>query len=105
MTECSLALANVMMWTRDHYFPASRAHATWARLAPLFQLSGVVISTRHMVFVELYSFNDWQHNRDLLALCQHVNERQVRLPDGRLLPFSAEETCRPILHRQKRRIA
>jgi hypothetical protein len=85
MTVCKLALANLVMWTRDHYFPSTYAHATWARLAPFFQLSGVVVSTLHTVSVALHPFNDRQYNRDLLALCQRVNERQVRLPDGRLL--------------------
>ena len=42
--------------------------------------------------------------RDLITLCQRVNEQQVRLPDGRLLVFSVKEICRPILHGQKRRI-
>jgi hypothetical protein len=28
MTACKLALANLAMWTRDHYFPASYAHAS-----------------------------------------------------------------------------
>ena len=70
-----------------------------------FQLPGVAVSTLHTVTVELRSFNDRQYNRDLLALCQRVNERQVRLPDGRLLVFSVKETCRPILHGQKRLIA
>ena len=105
MTVCKLALANLAMWTRDHYFPATYAHATWARLAPFFQLRGMVVSTRHTVSVELRPFNDRQYNRDLLALCQRVNERQVRLPDGRLLVFSVKEACRPILHGQKRLIA
>lgn len=98
MTVCKLALANVVLWTRDHYFPAGYAHATWARLAPFFQLRGVVVSTRHTVSVELCPFNDRQYNRDLLALCQRVNERHVHLPDGRLLIFSVKEACRPILH-------
>ncbi len=53
MTVCKLALANLAMWTRDHYFPATYAHATWERLAPFFQLRGVVVSTRHTVSVEL----------------------------------------------------
>ena len=105
MTACKLALANLAMWTRDHFFPATYAHATWARLAPFFQLRGVVVSTGHMVSVELHPFNDRQFNRDLITLCQCVNERQVRLPDGRLLLFSVKEICRPILHGQKRQIA
>ena len=105
MTVCKLALANVVMWTRDHYFPITYAHATWARLAPFFHLRGVVVSTRHTVLVALRPFNDRQYNRDLIALCQRVNERQVRLPDGRLLVFSVKEACRPILHEQKKLLA
>ena len=101
MTVCKLALANLAMWTRDHYFPATYAHATWARLAPFFQLPGIVISTPHTVSVQLRPFNDRQYNRDLITLCQHVNEQQIRLPDGRLLVFSVKEVCRPILHGQK----
>jgi hypothetical protein len=69
------------------------------------QLRGVVVSTRHTVSVELCPFNDRQYNRDLIVLCQRVNERQVRLPDGRLLVFSVKQACRPILHGQKRLIA
>ena len=88
-----------------HYFPATYAHATWARLAPFFQLRGVVVSTRHTVSVELHPFNDRQYNRDLIALCQRVNERQVHLPDGRLLVFSVKQACRPILHEQEKLIA
>jgi len=34
MTVCKVALANLAMWVRDHYFPASYTHATWQRLAP-----------------------------------------------------------------------
>jgi hypothetical protein len=87
MTICKLALANLAMWTRDHYFPATYAHATWARLAPFFQLPGVIVSTLHTVSVELRPFNDRQYNRDLITLCQRVNEQHVRLPDGRPLVF------------------
>jgi hypothetical protein len=58
LTVCKLALANLVMWTRDHYFPADYAHATWVRLAPFFQLSGVVVSTWHTISVELRPFND-----------------------------------------------
>jgi hypothetical protein len=72
---------------------------------PSSKLPGVVVSTLHAVSVELHPFNDRQYNRDLLALCQRVNERQVRLPDGQLLVFSVKETCRPILHGQQRSIA
>jgi hypothetical protein len=105
MTVCKLTLANLVMWTRDHYFPSTYAHATWERLAPFFHLPGVIVSTRHTVSVELRFFNDRQYNSDLLALCQRVNEQQVRLPDGRLLVFSVKQICRLILHGQQKRIA
>ena len=39
MTVCKVALANLAMWARDHYFPASYAHATWQRLLPFFPTS------------------------------------------------------------------
>ena len=105
MTVCKLALANLVMWTRDHYFPSTYAHATWERLAPFFHLPGVIVATRHTVSVELRSFNNRQYNRDLIALCQRVNEQHVRLPDGRLPVFSVKEICCPILHGQQKRIA
>src|SRR5713101_6249030 len=63
MTVCKLALANLVMWTRDHYFPSTYAHATWERLAPFFHLPGVIVATRHTVSVELRSFNNRQYNR------------------------------------------
>jgi hypothetical protein len=88
MTVFKLALANVVMWTRDQYFPASYAHATWGRLAPFFHLTGMVSSSPHIVSVSLRSFNDRRYNQDLSLLCQRVNEKQPRLPDGRLLQFS-----------------
>ena len=34
-------------------------------------------------------FNNRQLNRDLLAVCQRVNELQPKLPDGRLLILHA----------------
>jgi hypothetical protein len=102
MTVCKLALANLAMWTRDQCFPASYAHATWARLAPFFQLPGIITSSQHTVSVQLRPFHDRQYNRDLSLLCQRVNEKQLHLPDGRLLLFSVKETGRPILHQQQR---
>ena len=101
MTVLKLALANLAMWTRDQCFPASYAHATWARLAPFFQLPGTLTSSRQIVSVQLRPFNDRQYNRDLVLLCQRVNEKQLHLPDGRLLLFSVKEVARPILHQQQ----
>ena len=40
MTVCKVALANLGMWVRDHYFPAEYAHASWHRLQVFFQLPG-----------------------------------------------------------------
>jgi hypothetical protein len=40
MSVLKLALTNLVMWARDHYFPAAYAHATWHRLAPFFRLRG-----------------------------------------------------------------
>jgi len=56
------------MWTRDHYFPASHAHATWKRLTPFFHLPGVVTQGRNTVEVALRPFNDKRYNQDLEAL-------------------------------------
>jgi hypothetical protein len=102
MTICKLALANLAMWVRDQYFPASYTHATWGRLAPFFQLPGSITFHRHMVSVQLRPFHDRHYNRDLCLLCQCVNEKQLHLPDGRLLLFSVKEIARPILHQQHR---
>jgi hypothetical protein len=60
MAECSLALANLVMWTRDQCFPAAYAHATRAHLAPFFRLSGTLTSSWHMVSVQLRPFHDRQ---------------------------------------------
>ena len=102
MTVLKLALANLAMWTRDQCFPAAYAHTTWARLAPFFQLPGTLTSSRQMVSVQLRPFNDRRYNRDLVLLCQRVNEKQLHLPDGRLLLFRVQEVARPILHQQQR---
>ena len=41
MTTLRLALTNLAMWTRDNFFPADYAHATWKRLAPFFYCIGI----------------------------------------------------------------
>ncbi len=102
MTVCKVALANLAMWVRDHYFPASYAHATWLRLVPFFRLSGTVVPDATTVQVELRPFNDRALNRDLALLCERVNEASPRLPDGRLLRFTISSTFR-ILSTQEHR--
>ncbi len=105
MTVCKLALTNLVMWTRDHYFPQTYAHATWGRLRPFFQLPGLVTVDLESVRVEFRPFNDRQLNDDLVTLCERVSKTAPRLPDGRRLIFVVRPISRPILHRHKRRVA
>jgi hypothetical protein len=93
MTVCTVALANLAMWTRDHYFPASYAQATWKRLLPFFQLPGTITLDATHVQVELRPFNDRILNRDLTVLCERVNQASPRFPDGRRLSFTVQPTC------------
>src|SRR5258707_1310559 len=99
MTVCKVALVNLVMWTRDQYFPLTYAQATWKRLAPFFHLPGRVTRGPRAVSVELRPFNDRQLNHDLVALCELVNQASPQLPDGRQLLFSVS----PVFDRQQRR--
>src|SRR5713226_8289555 len=76
MTVLKLALANLVMWTRDTYFPASYAQATWHRLVPFFRLPGRIVWGTDRVSVELRLFNDRRLTRDLVELCQRVEAAQ-----------------------------
>jgi hypothetical protein len=93
MTVCKVALANLAMWVRDWYFPASYAQAIWKRLLPFFQLPGTITQNATMVQVELHPFNDRALNRDLAILCERVNQASPRLPDGRQLSFTTRSSC------------
>jgi len=93
MTVCKVALANLAMWVRDHYFPLSYAQATWRRLLPFFQLPGTITQDATLVQVELRPFNDCALNRDLTVLCERVNQASPRLPDGRHLSFTIRSSC------------
>ena len=90
MTVCKVALANLGMWVRDHYFPASYAHASWHRLQIFFQLPGRIVWGTETVEVELKRFNDRALNRDLEMLCAKVAQEQPRLLDGRRLLFRVQ---------------
>lgn len=90
MTVFKVALANLGMWVRDHYFPVEYTHATWQRLQVFFQLPGRIFWGRDQVEVELKRFNDRALNRDLEALCAKVAQEQPRLPDGRRLLFRVQ---------------
>lgn len=87
MTVLKLALVNLVMWTRDTYFPSTYSHATWLRLAPFFRLPGQVTWGTETVEVAVRPFNDRQLNRDLESVCTQVNAAQPRFPDGRQLQF------------------
>jgi hypothetical protein len=92
MTVCKVALANVGMWVRDHYFPVEYVHASWHRLQVFFQLPGRISWGVERVEVELKRFNDRTLSRDLETLCAKVAQEQPRLPDGRLLLFRVQGT-------------
>jgi hypothetical protein len=85
MTTLKLALANLVMWARDRYFPATYGQATWHRLGPFFRLPGRVVWGKDRVLVELCSFNDRQLNRDLRVICEQVTAAHPSLPDGQQL--------------------
>jgi hypothetical protein len=105
MTVCTVALANLAMWTRDRFFPASYARATWPRLAPFFRLPGQVVWRPDAVTVTLRPFNDRRLNRDLAELCTRVGEVRPRLPDGRRLRFTVSGAQCPILDAQLQHVA
>ena len=90
MTVCKMVLANLGMWVRGHYFPASYAHAGWHRLRVFFQVPGRIFWGRDTVEVELKRFNDCALNRDLEMVCAKVAQEQPCLPDGRRLLFRVQ---------------
>ena len=94
MTACKLALANLVMWTRNRYFPCAYAHATWHRLASFFRLPGRIVWSADTVEVELRGFNDRHLNRELAAVCALVQAAQPHLPDGCQLQFRLCGTSR-----------
>ena len=93
MTVCKVAVANPALWVRDRYFPASYAQATWKRLLPFFQLPGTITYQAQVIQVELCPFNDRALNRDLIVLCERVNQAPPRLPDGGHLTLTLRPSC------------
>lgn len=76
MTVCKVALANLAMWVRDHYFPPSYAQATWKRLLPFFQLPGTITQDATLVQVDRVLRHFPSAHLDHypcshLALCKH----------------------------------
>ena len=94
MTVCKVALANLGMWIRDHYFPATYSLATWNWLLPFFRLTGQVIWEADQVRVVLKPFTDRQLTRDLQELCTRVKQQAPHLPDGRKLIFTLSRSRR-----------
>lgn len=85
MTTLKVALVNLILWTRDQWFPPNFAQATWAKLAPFFRLPGRVHRYRDRVVLELRSFNDAALRRDLVIVCERVMAAAPCFPDGRRL--------------------
>ncbi len=94
MSVLKLALVNLLMWTRDRFFPSDYAHATTTRLLPFFSLPGRVLTFHDRVLVSLRPFNDRTLNRDLAELCLHINQAHLCLPSGKLLIFRIADTSR-----------
>jgi len=105
MTVFKLSLTNLIMWTRDHYFPQTYAHATWGRLLPFFQLPGLVTVDQNIVSVTFRPFNDKRLNQDLKSLCERVEQVAPRLPDGKQLLLRMGSMSSPVLDQQKLRVA
>jgi hypothetical protein len=97
----NLALANLVLWARDRYFPPEYAHATWRRLEPFFRLPGRIVWGSHIVQVELRPFNDRQLTRDLAELYQRVEGARPRLPDRRVVVLCEASSCRLTLAAQQ----
>jgi hypothetical protein len=105
MTVCKVALANLGMWVRDHYFPVQYAHAGWQRLQVFFQLPGRIFWGRDRIEIELKRFNDRALNRDLETLCAKMAKARPCLPDGRHLLFRVQGTAILPLDAQEKAVA
>ena len=91
MSLLNLALTNLILLTRDTFFPESYAHATWKTLQPFFKLPGRLVHSDTDCIVTLRPFNDLALNRDLHQLCQSVNQADLTLPNGLRLRFYMEQ--------------
>lgn len=91
MSCLKLSLVNLVMWLREHYFPASYRNVTWERLVPFFRLGGWIRWEVSRIEVELRGFNDRELSRDLSWVCEKMNAAQLKLADGRTLVFTIKE--------------
>lgn len=87
MSVFNIALTNLIMWTRDTFFPNSYARVTWKTLQSFFRLPGHIETNAATCTVTLRPFNDLALKRDLILLCQKVNNAELKLPDGLVLQF------------------
>jgi hypothetical protein len=85
MTLLKVALANLGMWVRDHYFGESYQHCGWRRLLPFFRLGGQITTTENEIHLEVRAFNNRALVRDVEEVCRNVNSNSATLPDGRRL--------------------
>ncbi len=98
MSVLKFFLVNLIMWLRDHCFPATYTHATLTRLLPFFRLPGHVLTLEDRVVVTLRPFNDRALNRDLAAFCHGVNQAHLCLPTGKILAFRIAQAAVPTLN-------
>ena len=94
MTLFKVALANLGMWVRDHYFGESYQHCSWQRLLPFFKGSGRITATEGEVQLEICAFNNQDLARDVEEVCRNVNTCGATLPDGRRLVMAVGERLR-----------
>ena len=87
MSMFNITLTNLIMWTRDTFFPDTYARATWKTLQPFFRLPGRIETSDTICMVVLRPFNDLALKRDLIQLCHAVNYAQLKLPNGLELQF------------------
>ena len=87
MSMFNIALTNLIMWTRDTFFPQNYARATWQTLQAFFRLPGRIETNDRTCTVILRPFNDLALKRDLIQLCQTVNDAHLTLPNGLELQF------------------
>jgi hypothetical protein len=86
MTTAKILLTNAHLYAREHYFSPDYASAHPSTLDELFyQRSGWIVEHLDRIEAILKGYRDSALQSQAQAACQHVNERRVIMPDGRLL--------------------
>ena len=94
MTVLKLAMANLVMWTRDRSFPATYARASLSpavAILPLARTGRMGYRSGHR---RAASRACRRLTCDLAKLCQQVEAARPRLPDGRTLVLLIAGGCR-----------